>query len=65
MKTYRHTMLLRKQTKLMKGNSFYIFSEIKGMTPFWEKAIENLHVKPQHQKVNFLDKYKFQVVLDS
>ena len=37
----------------MKGNSFYIFSEIKGMTPFWEKAVENLYVKLEHQKVTF------------
>lgn len=24
------------------------------MTPFWEKAVENLHVKSQDQKVTFL-----------
>ena len=52
-------MLLRKQTKFMKGNSFYIFFEIKGMTPFWEKAVENLHVKPLHQKVTFLTNINF------
>lgn len=39
-------MLLRKQTEFMKENSFYVFSEIKDVTPFWEKAAENLYVKP-------------------
>ena len=53
-------MLLRKQTKSMKGNSFYIFFfEIKGMTPFWEKAVENLYVKPLHQKTTFLTNINF------
>lgn len=53
-------MLLRKQTKFMKGNSFYIFFEIKGMTAFWEKAVENLYVKPLHQKVTFLTNINFE-----
>lgn len=34
-------MFLRKQVHGGK----HIFFEIKGMTPFWEKAVEILHVK--------------------
>lgn len=34
-------MFLRKQVHAGK----HIFSEIKGMTPFWKKAFENLYVK--------------------
>ena len=52
-------MLLKKQMKFMKGKSFYIFFEIKGMTPFWEIAVENLYVKPLHQKVTFLTNINF------
>lgn len=33
-------MFLRKQVHAGK----HIFFEIKGMTPFWEKAVENLYV---------------------
>lgn len=29
------------------------------MTPFWEKAVENLHAKSQHQNVTFLTKTNF------